>query len=112
MEKMALKQSGHPFGLHFHNKHENWLQQLCEQYKDDETMLKWCELKKENMTEIIFVRKGKFYEMFHNDADVCYVHFHTPFMLGESAHSGFPDVSYAGKCVYLEEQGYTVRTIN
>lgn len=100
------------FGLHFHNKHQNWLEKLMERYQDDKIMLQWCKLKQENMTDIIFVKKGKFYEVYHNDADVCYMQFHMPFMFGEDAHSGVPDVSFAGKSVYLQELGYTVQVLH
>jgi len=100
------------FGLHFHNAHVNWMEKLKRRYQEDKTMSQWCKLKENNMTELIFVKRGLFYEVYHNDADVCYVHFHMPFMKGDDAHSGIPDVSFAGKCVYLEELGYTVRVLN
>lgn len=93
-----------PFGHHFHNKEQNWLQKLEEQAtaSGDQPLQRWCALKREDITRVILVKDGQFYEVWHNDADVCHVHFHIPFMCGEKAWCGFPNVSYAGKSVFLQ----------
>ena len=93
-----------PFGHHFHNKEQNWLQKIEEQAtaSDDKPLQRWCALKREDITRVILVKHGQFYEVWHNDADVCHVHFQIPFMCGEKAFCGFPKVSYAGKSVFLQ----------
>lgn len=83
-----------------------------QRYQDDQTMRQWCKLKEENMTDVIFVQKGKFYEVFHTDADICAQHLGAPYMKGEDAHTGFPLVSCSKFKNKLEGLGYTVRILN
>jgi DNA mismatch repair protein MSH6 len=54
---------------------------------------------------------GKFYELFHMDADVGMSEIDLIYMKGEKAHSGFPEVSYGKFASALVAKGYRVARV-
>ena len=46
------------------------------------------------MDTVLFFKVGKFYEMFHMDADIGMKDIDLIYMKGAKAHSGFPERSY------------------
>ncbi|KAG5174932.1 muts protein 6 [Tribonema minus] len=67
--------------------------------KETAAMQQWWDLKSQNMDTVLFFKVGKFYELFHMDAD------------GEKAHSGFPEISYGKFADTLVERGYRVARV-
>jgi DNA mismatch repair protein MSH6 len=55
-------------------------------------MAQWWQVKSINMDTILFFKVGKFYELFHMDADVGFSELDLIYMKGPKAHSGFPEV--------------------
>ena len=54
---------------------------------------------------------GKFYELFHVDADVGMQELDLIYMKGEKAHSGFPEISYGKFADALVSKGYRVARV-
>ena len=54
---------------------------------------------------------GKFYELFHMDADVGVAELNLIYMKGEVAHAGFPEVAFSRYGSTLVEKGYKVARI-
>ena len=54
---------------------------------------------------------GKFYELFHMDADIGVSVLNLVYMRGETAHAGFPEVAYSRYATTLVEKGYKVARI-
>lgn len=71
----------------------------------------WWELKAQYFDVVLFFKLGKFYEMFHMDADVGVQELNLIYMKGEQAHAGFPEVSYSRFAPTLVEKGYKVARI-
>lgn len=74
-------------------------------------MRQWWELKSKNNDCVLFFKVGKFYELYHMDADVGVQELGFTYMRGEFAHSGFPEQSYDRMVISLVERGYKVRDI-
>lgn len=55
-------------------------------------MSQWWKFKSENMDTVLFFKVGKFYELFHMDADIGVAELDLIYMKGKKAHSGFPEV--------------------
>lgn len=68
----------------------------------------WWKIKSDNMDAVLFFKVGKFYEIFHMDADVAVRETSATFMKGEEAHAGFPEAAYAKFSQMLVEKGYRV----
>jgi DNA mismatch repair protein MSH6 len=60
---------------------------------------------------ILFFKMGKFYELFHMDADIAVAELNIIYMKGEMAHAGFPEVAYGRYSSTLVEKGYKVARI-
>ena len=60
---------------------------------------------------ILFFKMGKFYELFHMDADVGVKELNLVYMRGDTAHAGFPEVAYGGYAQTLVQKGYKVARI-
>ena len=60
-------------------------------------MEQWWKIKSQNMDTVLFFKVGKFYEMFHMDADIGMKDIDLIYMKGAKAHSGFPERSYVNK---------------
>jgi len=72
----------------------------------------WWELKSQYYDVILFFKMGKFYELFHMDADVGVTELNLVYMRGvEVAHAGFPEVAYSRYAATLVEKGYKVARI-
>ena len=71
----------------------------------------WWVLKADYFDVILFFKMGKFYELFHMDADVAVAELNIVYMKGEVAHAGFPEVAYGRYASTLVEKGYKVARI-
>jgi len=68
----------------------------------------WWELKSDLMDTILFFKVGKFYEIFHMDAETTVMETTATFMKGAKAHCGFPEAAYAKFSQMLVSKGYRV----
>jgi DNA mismatch repair protein MSH6 len=60
---------------------------------------------------VVFAQKGKFYELFHMDADVGAQVLNLKYMKGHVAHSGFPESAYGTMADKLVRAGYKVARV-
>jgi len=74
-------------------------------------MQQWWEIKSANMDTVLFFKVGKFYELFHMDADIGMKELDLIYMKGSKAHSGFPEVSYGKFASQLVTKGYRVARV-
>ena len=74
-------------------------------------MKQWFEFKQENMDTVLFFKVGKFYELFHMDADVGVKEIDLIYMKGYKGHSGFPEISYGKYSHQLVSKGFRVARI-
>lgn len=71
----------------------------------------WWELKSQYADTLLLFKTGKFYEIFHMDADVAVQVLGFAYMKGTVAHAGFPEIAYGGFCEKLVKAGYKVARI-
>ncbi|XP_017844448.2 probable DNA mismatch repair protein Msh6 [Drosophila busckii] len=71
----------------------------------------WWILKSDNYDCVLFFKVGKFYELYHGDADVGVNELGFTYMRGEFAHSGFPEISYDKMSSILIDRGYKVARV-
>ena len=71
----------------------------------------WWQLKSQYFDVVLFFKMGKFYELFHMDADVGVAELNIIYMKGDVAHAGFPEVAYGRYAATLVEKGYKVARI-
>lgn len=71
-------------------------------------MRQWWEIKSENFDCVLFFKVGKFYELYHMDAEVGVSELGFSFMKNEFAHSGFPEQSYDRMSTSLVAKGFKV----
>ena len=62
------------------------------------------------MLTLVFL--GKFYEMFHMDADIGVQVLQLSYMKGHVAHAGFPEISYGPMADKLVRAGYKLSLIH
>ncbi|CAM9367467.1 unnamed protein product [Chrysoparadoxa australica] len=74
-------------------------------------MQQWWAFKSQNMDTVLFFKVGKFYELFHMDADIGMEELDLIYMKGEKAHSGFPEISYGKYSNILVQKGYKVARV-
>ena len=79
-------------------------------------MKQWWLIKADHFDCILFFKVGKFYELFHMDADVGVQVLQTNgipfiFMRGLKAHAGFPEISYGKFSSILVDKGYKVARV-
>ncbi|TDH64825.1 uncharacterized protein CCR75_009187 [Bremia lactucae] len=79
--------------------------------KETPAMVQWWEVKSKNMDTVLFFKVGKFYELFHMDADVGYKELNLIYMKGDKAHSGFPEIAYSKMSAQLVAKGYRVARV-
>ncbi|CAI5712053.1 unnamed protein product [Hyaloperonospora brassicae] len=79
--------------------------------KETPAMVQWWEVKAKNMDTVLFFKVGKFYELFHMDADVGFKELNLIYMKGEKAHSGFPEIAYSKMSSQLVAKGYRVARV-
>lgn len=72
-------------------------------------MRQWWELKSDHFDCVLFFKVGKFYELYHMDADVGVRELGFTYMRGEFAHSGFPEQSYDRMATSLVARGFKVQ---
>ena len=91
------------YGQHLH--HKKWTPLT-------ETHTKWMGLKKEYPDHVIFLKVGKFYELFNQDADIAHQELGLLYMKGQTAHTGFP-ASTLQKYIHLfQQKGHTIYVTN
>ena len=71
-------------------------------------MESWVEAKKKSPHALVFMKVGRFYEVFHSDADVIVSEMDSVYMLGIRAHTGFPETSLRRFVTDLSAKGYEV----
>lgn len=71
----------------------------------------WWELKAQYFDTVLLFKTGKFYEMFHMDADVGVSVLGLLYMKGAVAHAGFPEISYGTFADQLVRAGYRVARV-
>ena len=71
----------------------------------------WWDLKSQHYDVVLFFKMGKFYELFHMDADVGVAELNLLYMKGDVAHAGFPEVAFSRYGSTLVEKGYKVARI-
>lgn len=74
-------------------------------------MRQWWELKSDNFDSVLFFKVGKFYELYHMDADIGVKELGFTYMRGEFAHSGFPEQSFNRMAGSLVERGYKIARV-
>jgi DNA mismatch repair protein MSH6 len=82
-------------------------------YLSDQTpaQQQYWDFKKDNMDVVLFFKVGKFYELFHLDADVGYKELDLIYMKGAKAHSGFPEIAYGKFSEQLVARGFRVARV-
>lgn len=91
-------------GEHYHNTTTEALFGANPSTKQQE----WLDAKASRPNSILLVHVGKFYEVFHQDADVMNEHFESPYMKGQIAHTGFPETALEKFKGGLETKNYEV----
>ncbi|EDV52086.1 probable DNA mismatch repair protein Msh6 [Drosophila erecta] len=71
----------------------------------------WWVLKSDNYDCVLFFKVGKFYELYHMDADVGVNELGFTYMRGEFAHSGFPEISFDKMSTILIDRGFKVARV-
>ena len=71
----------------------------------------WWDLKSQYFDTVLLFKTGKFYEMFHTDADVGVELLGFIYMKGKVAHAGFPEISYGQFADKLVRAGYKVARV-
>lgn len=75
------------------------------------TQRQWWEFKAENMDCVLFFKVGKFYELYHMDAEIGVQELGFTYMKGDCAHSGFPEQSYDRMATSLVAKGFKVKNV-
>ena len=71
----------------------------------------WWEIKSQYADTVLLFKTGKFYEMFHDDADVGASVLGFVYMKGASAHAGFPEGAYGTMVSRLVQAGCKVARV-
>lgn len=71
----------------------------------------WWDIKAQYADTLLLFKTGKFYEIFHMDADVAVQVLGFTYMKGPIAHAGFPEISYGIFCEKLVQAGYKVARV-
>jgi DNA mismatch repair protein MSH6 len=71
----------------------------------------WWDIKAQYFDTVLLFKTGKFYEMFHMDADIGVQLLDFCYMKGKVAHAGFPEVSYGYFADRLVRAGYKVARV-
>jgi DNA mismatch repair protein MSH6 len=76
-----------------------------------EAKRQWWELKSQYFDTVLLFKVGKFYELFHMDADVGVEVLGFKYMKGHEAHAGSPEAAYARITDLLVRAGYKVASV-
>jgi DNA mismatch repair protein MSH6 len=68
-------------------------------------MQQWWEMKRDFFDTLLFFKVGKFYEIFHMDADICVKELEIVYMKGGKAHCGFPEIAFSKFSAILVDRG-------
>ncbi|XP_036325707.1 probable DNA mismatch repair protein Msh6 [Rhagoletis pomonella] len=71
----------------------------------------WWVLKSDNFDCVLFFKVGKFYELYHMDAEIGVQELGFVYMRGEFAHAGSPEVSFDKMSSVLVDRGYKVARV-
>jgi len=71
----------------------------------------WWDIKSQYFDTVLLFKTGKFYEMFHMDADIGVKVLGFAYMKGAQAHAGFPEVGYGKFSAMLVQAGYKVARV-
>eukprot|EP00579_Thalassiosira_antarctica_P005316 CAMPEP_0201877944 /NCGR_PEP_ID=MMETSP0902-20130614/9223_1 /ASSEMBLY_ACC=CAM_ASM_000551 /TAXON_ID=420261 /ORGANISM="Thalassiosira antarctica, Strain CCMP982" /LENGTH=1501 /DNA_ID=CAMNT_0048405489 /DNA_START=26 /DNA_END=4528 /DNA_ORIENTATION=+ len=71
----------------------------------------WWDIKAEYADTVLMFKTGKFYEMYHDDADVGASILDFVYMKGTMAHGGFPEAAYGTQLRKLVDAGYKVARV-
>jgi len=71
----------------------------------------WWDVKSQYFDCVLLFKTGKFYEMFHMDADVGVTCLNFKYMKGKEAHAGFPEAAYGTMSSRLVQAGYKVARV-
>ncbi len=71
----------------------------------------WWDIKSQYADCVLLFKTGKFYEMFHDDADVGVKVLGFVYMKGTLAHAGFPEAAYDKMLTKLVDAGYRVARV-
>ncbi|XP_041469199.1 DNA mismatch repair protein Msh6-like [Lytechinus variegatus] len=74
-------------------------------------MRQWWEMKSKYYNAVLFFKMGKFYELYHMDAEVAVKELGLIYMKGENAHSGFPEIAFSRYSDTLIQKGYRVARV-
>lgn len=74
-------------------------------------MKQWWIFKAQHYDTVLFFKVGKFYELYHMDADIGYRELDLIYMKGTRAHSGFPEISYGKYASILVNNGHRVARV-
>ncbi|XP_071491838.1 DNA mismatch repair protein Msh6-like [Diadema antillarum] len=74
-------------------------------------MRQWWEMKSKYFNTVLFFKMGKFYELYHMDAEIGVKELGLIFMKGENAHSGFPEIAFGRYSDTLIQKGYRVARV-
>uniref|UniRef100_A0A7S3JTZ3 DNA mismatch repair protein n=1 Tax=Aureoumbra lagunensis TaxID=44058 RepID=A0A7S3JTZ3_9STRA len=80
-------------------------------WEKSQVQLQWWEIKKNYADCLLFFKIGRFYEMYHTDADLGVEKAGLVYMRGEQAHAGFPEPAYGKYLDLLVKQGYKVARV-
>ncbi|KAJ8603285.1 hypothetical protein CTAYLR_006952 [Chrysophaeum taylorii] len=76
-----------------------------------EVQKQWWQIKATHADCVLFFKIGRFYELYHDDADVGVKEAGLVYMKGEQAHSGFPEPAYGKYAEMLLARGYKVARV-
>jgi len=74
-------------------------------------MQQWWEIKAQYADTLLLFKTGKFYEIFHMDADAAVQVLGFSYMKGQKAHAGFPEIGYGNFMEKLVRAGYKVARV-
>mmetsp|Transcript_12409 Transcript_12409/g.40551 ORF Transcript_12409/g.40551 Transcript_12409/m.40551 type:complete len:1195 (+) Transcript_12409:258-3842(+) len=81
------------------------------QVETSPVQLQWWHTKARFADCLLFFKIGRFYEMYHTDADVGVEHAGLVYMKGEQAHCGFPEQAYGKYLDMLVKKGFKIARI-
>lgn len=85
--------------------------QFFKDLKMSEVQKQWWHVKSTHADSVLFFKIGRFYELYHDDADVGVREAGLVYMKGEQAHAGFPEPAYGKYAEVLLAKGYKVARV-